>query len=152
MRNKVVLIRGFGNISPKITLAAYERINADHVVLMAALRFPQFLPEDQFQFSLIELEQNMEKIMWHWEQEDHCHILAAEYAHVVLDRGGRDVKAVEGKCLKSDWFYETVRSYHRHFGQTVIDCKVIGEYIEVDGVRLTTEQAVSRLSPHPSLG
>jgi len=154
MRNKVVLIKGFGNISPKITLSAYERINADHVVLMAALRYPQFLPErfSKFMLDVREISDHVEHILKFWEKEDCGHIASAEYANVVVDRGGKDVRSVEGRSLTIPWFYETIRTYHRHFGQTVIDCELFDGYMEVDEVRLTTEEAIERLGPHPSLG
>lgn len=154
MRNKVVLIKGFGNISPRITLSEFERINADHVVLMAALRYPQFLPEQfcKFLLNVQEISDHVEHILKFWEQEDYCHIASAEYANVVVDRGGKDVRSVEGRSLTVPWFYETIRAYHRHFGQTVIDCELFDGYMEVDDVKMTIEESIARLGPHPSLG
>ena len=127
MRSKVVLIKGFGNISPKITIAEYERINADSVVLMAALRYPQLIPENLYSFSidLAKLQSSIVEIMSHWHREDMCHILSAEYANVVSDRSGKEVKAVEGESLTVPWFYDTIRSYHRLFGQTVVDSSMV---------------------------
>ena len=153
-RSKVVLIKGFADISPKITLGAYERINADHVVLMAALRFPQSIPDCfcKFQMDVKEINENVETILKFWEQEDNCHIVSAEYANIVIDRVGKDVRSVEGRALTVPWFYETIRNYHRHFGQVVIDCEVFNEYVEIDEERLSMEEAIRRLQPHPSLG
>jgi len=154
MRNKVVLIKGFANLAPRITLAPYERINADHVVVMAALRFPQFIPEHlyEFQMNLEKIHESVNEILDLWIQEDHTHLVAAEYASVVIDRGGSDVRAVEGKSMSVQWFYDTIRSYHRHFGQTVVDCEIFEGSLIIDEEQLSIEDAIYRLSPHPSLG
>jgi hypothetical protein len=149
MRSKVVLIKGFANISPYITLAPFERINADHVVVMAALRFPQFIPEGlyKFQMNLQKLHENVKSILNLWKQENHEHLIAAEYASIAIDHGGDDVRAVEGDSLTVKWFYDTIKNYHRHFGQTVIDCEVFEGYVEIDEKRLNIEEAIFRLSP-----
>jgi hypothetical protein len=154
MRNRVVLIKGFANISPRITLAAFERINADHVVIMAALRFPQLIPEHLygFQMDLQRLDANLENLLKFWEIEGQQHILAAEYANVVIDRGGDDVRAVEGITLRTDWYYQTIRNYHRHFGQMVVDCEIFKDYVEMDESKCSIDEAITRLMPHPSLG
>lgn len=155
MRNKVVLIKGFRDISPKITVSAFERINADHVVIMTALRFPQLLPDQfcDFTIDLKELSDQVVNILKHWEQEDCCHIASAEYANVVVDRVGRDVKSVEGNSLTVPWFYDTIRSYHKHFGQTVIDCEIINDQmLVVDRIAMPIEDAIFRLATRQSLG
>lgn len=36
VRNKVILIKGFACVARQITLAEFERINADHVVIICA--------------------------------------------------------------------------------------------------------------------
>jgi len=154
MRNKVILIKGFANISPRITLAPYERINADHVVVMTALRFPQFIPEHLYNFrmNLEKIHESVNEILNLWMQEDHTHLIAAEYASVVIDRGGSDVRAVEGKSLSVQWFYDTIRNFHKHFGQTIIDCEIFEENLIIDKEYLSIEDAICRLSPHSSLG
>lgn len=154
MREKVILIKGFANISPRITLASFERINADNVVLITALRFPQFIPEhlNDFEPNLSKLQSNLMDLVKAWETEGLQHILSAEYANVVLDRGGKDVRAVEGNSLAAPWFYETIRNYHRYFGQTVVDCELADGFANINGEKLTLELLIDRYGPHPSLG
>lgn len=158
MRSKVVLIKGFAMVSPKITISPYQRINADHVVFMAALRYPQFLPYTFtcFDPDLIEIRSRINEILAHWAAEDHEHVLAAEYANLAIERGSEDIKAVEGRSLQTQWFYDTVRSFHRHFGQTVIDCEVYEReketWMAVDGKELELATAIEMLRPHPALG
>jgi len=162
-RNKVIIIRGFGNISPQITVAPIERINADNIVLITALRYPQTLPEkwDEFRFDPLLLLCEVEEILEFWEFNRNEHLIAAEYANIAIDRVGDSVKAVEGNSLEVDWFYNTVRNYHRHFGQTVVDCVLeiesnpnmpLAKHLIVDEVRFTLEDGIDRLKPHDTLG
>ena len=100
---------------------------------------------------------NIKDIINHWALNEMEHILAGEYANYVVDRGGDKIRAVEGISLEIDWFYDTVRNYHRNFGQTVIDCEVlydreIGIKIIVDEKEYNRTDAIRRLQPLPNLG
>lgn len=162
-RNKVVIIKGFGNISPQITVAPIERINADNVVLMSALRYPQTLPEEwaKFQLNPTSLLCHLDEVLEFWKLHNNEHLVAAEYANIAVDRVGATIKSVEGESLETDWFYDTVRNYHRHFGQTVVDCVFeiesnpnvpLTKHLIVDDVRFTLEDGIDRLKPHDTLG
>lgn len=162
-RNKVIIIKGFGNISPQITIAPIERINADNVVLITALRYPQTLPEKwgEFRFNPLLFMCEIEEILEFWKFGHNEHLVASEYANIAVDRVGRTIKAVEGNSLTVDWFYNTVRNYHRHFGQTVVDCVFEIESnpnvpptknLIVDDVRFTLEDGIDRLKHHDTLG
>lgn len=155
MRNKVVLIKGWLNIAREITLAEFERIYADNIVLIAALRRPQFLPPEMG-LDPTSLVINCKKIMEHWRIIDQDHFLMSEYASVALDHGSADIKAVEGDSLRVLWFYETVKAIHRHFGQTIIEAEVLfkneGQFVRIDQEEYPLEEAVKRLKPHPILG
>lgn len=131
MRNKIVLIKGFANISEGITNAEFERINADHVVVMAALRKPQLLPEkfkmkpDKFRsMNLDSIEYGVIEILKHWKNIEQEHLIAAEYAQIVVEHGKEDVKCVEGNSLHVSWFYETIKAIHRQFNQIIIDAEI----------------------------
>jgi hypothetical protein len=163
MRSKVAIIRGFNNISPHITVAPVERINADNVVLITALKYPQTLPERwaEFTFDPTSLLVYIKEIMEFWSTHDNEHLVTAEYASVAIDRIGKTIRAVEGESLEVDWFYDTVRNYHRHFGQTVIDCVFeiesdpnvpLTKRLIIDGVEFTLEDGIERLKPCDTLG
>lgn len=165
MRSKVVLIKGWAGAAPRITLSAYERINADYVALMAALRYPQLLPEEYggFETDPTTLYHNLKAVLDHWNLVEQKHILAAEYANVAVDRGQHSVKAVEGDTLEVDWYYDTVRNYHRHFGQTVVDCEFVYipkrwahdrdcKFMKIDDKMYPLEEAIELLQPHQMLG
>ena len=158
MRSKIVLIKGWGPISPKITLGEYERINADYVVLITALKYPPTLPDE---FSGFETDPtamlcNVEKILGHWAEFDQQHLVAAEYANIITGRSRHEIKAVEGDSLQTDWFYDTVRNYHRFFNQHVIGTEIVWteghKRIIIEGKTLLLEEAIQKLKPLPYLG
>ena len=153
MRSKIVLVKGWGPISPEITRGEYERINADYVVLITALRYPPTLPDE---FSGFESDPtvmlcNVVQILEYWAEFDQQHLIAAEYANIITGRSRHEIKAVEGDSLKVQWFYDTVRNYHRHFNQYVIDTEIIwtegSKRLIVDEETLLYEEAIQRLKP-----
>jgi hypothetical protein len=166
MRSKVVLIKGWAGAAPRITISAHERVNADYIVMMAAMRYPQLLPDEYsgFETDLTTLYHRTKEVLDHWNLTEQQHILAAEYANVVVDRGQHSVKAVEGDSLEVDWYYDTVRNYHRHFGQTVVDCEFVYipdrkfihdkdcKFMKIDGKMHPLEEAIEILQPHQTLG
>jgi len=157
-RNKVVLIKGSAKIAPKITLGEYERINADYVALITALKYPQLLPEEYsgFESDPTSMYVNIKDILNHWALNNLQHMLSCEYANYVVDRGSDKVRAVEGVSLEIDWFYDTVRNYHKHFGQMIVDCEIVCDKedmkIIIDEVYYNRENAIKRLQPLPNLG
>lgn len=156
VRNKVILIKGFACVARQITLAEFERINADHVVIICALRRPQFLPEG-FDLDLSTIELRVGQLLEHWKNIDQTHLLTAEYANVALDHGGSDVRAVEGHCLDVPWFYETVKALHKSFGQHIIEAQIVvhrdsGIGLKIDGHEQPLYEAVERLKPGHFLG
>lgn len=157
MRSKVYLIRGWNKISSKITLAEFERINVEHVLLITALRKPQFLPPDT-DMDPNSITCNYKKIMEHWRLIEQDHLLTSEYASIVLDHGSSDVKAVEGDPLYIDWFFESVKAMHKAFGQTIIEVVVNygggdkGLTIAIDGREYSRDQAIELMKPNANLG
>lgn len=155
MRNKVVLIKGYAGVSKKITMGEFERINADHIVLIAALRRPQFSPEGFDDPSRVV---NFPKeVLSHWRSLDREHFVIAEYANMITDRGGENIKAVEGVSLELDWFYEAVKAFHRNMKVKVVECRLILDenpclQMTIDGQRYTMADAIERLRPNPNLG
>jgi hypothetical protein len=153
MRNKVILIKGFWNIAPQITLGAYERLNADYIVMIAGLRAPSSLPEElsKFEVDPTALYLSSKRVLEHWRENDQQHLVAAEYAQELLARCPR---VIEGQSLEVPWFYQTVRNYHRQAGQVVMDCEVVYKTKEliIEDQRLPLEEAIQKLKPHPALG
>lgn len=173
MRHKVVLIKGNINLSRDITLAEFERIDADRVCLITALKRPQLLPNDFDTINLNLLEARSEEMLHHWMVEDQHHFVSSEYAEIAIDRGKNHVKAVEGDCLNIRWFYEMIKAFHKGFGSTIVECKVVRKNnghiswdyhdaiikglldqvgIEIEGKVHSIESAISILGPHPELG
>ena len=126
MRNKIIIIRGFANISPEITSASFERINADNALAIMALKHPQHMPEpwNQFSCDITAMDCHVDKIMMHIQQERHEHSLLVEYAELALESGLESVRVIEGETLQADWFYGAVRTYHKSLGQTVCECQL----------------------------
>lgn len=156
MRNKVVVIKGWANICREVTLGEYERVNADHVVTICALRRPQFFPS-HIKLDLATIELNVKAILAYWKEIGQDHHLASEYATVVNDRGGETVKVVEGEALREPWFFETVRAMHKFFGQTVVEGEVIcgreeGIVVRLGEQEMPRREAIERLRPLPFLG
>jgi hypothetical protein len=158
MRSKIVLIKGWGPISPEITLGEYDRINADYVVLITALKYPATLPEEfsGFESDPTEMYTNVEKILGYWAEYEQEYLIAAEYAGIITGRSRHEIKAVEGESLQTEWFYDTVRKYHRHFNQYVIDTEVVWteghKRVIIDGKSHLLEEAIQMLKPPAYLG
>lgn len=160
MRKKVVLIRGYADIANRITLAPFERINANSVVLIMALKYPQLLPDhiSKFNPDIINIQNYIETgfLLRHWQNEGHDHLLAAEYANIVLDRGIDSVRCVEGAALHTDWFYETVRNIHRNADHTLIEGTVLFglplTMIDLGERRMPIHEFIEWTKPHPELG
>ena len=158
MRNKVILIRGHSNISPQITSAAFERLNADNVLVMAALRYPQYMPDpwNRFSINTSTIGNNAFQILDYIRAEGYEHCLSAQYAETATERGLESIRVVEGNVLEVDWFYSTVKNYHKNFGQSVCVCElqyhhkdhvIIGN---IDGVLFTKKELIERLG-HSSI-
>lgn len=160
MRSKIILIRGFSNISPQITSAAFERLNADNVLVMTALRWPQYMPDpwNAFTVDTSSIDLNCEEILDHMRVEGTEHCLLAQYADIATERGLNSIRVVEGDVLKIDWFYETVRNYHKTFGQTVCVCdlqyhhKDFPVMADINGVLFNKKKAIERLGQSDILG
>jgi len=157
-RNKIALIKGWANLSPDITLGEYERINADYIALITALKYPQLLPEEYsgFESDPTSMLTDIKKIINHWASNELEHILASEYANCVMDHGNK-VKSVEGISLEIDWFYDTILNYHKNLKQNIIKCEVI--YHRENGLKILIEnkiynrdEAINYLRPFPNLG
>lgn len=153
-RNKVILIKGRAKIAPEITLGEYERINVDYIALIAALKYPQLLPEkySEFDSDPTSIYTNIKDILNHWALNEQEYILTREYANYIVDHGGDKVRAIEGVSLEVDWFYETVRNCHKHFGQIIVDCEVVCDKIVIDKVLHNRDEAIKKLQPLPNLG
>lgn len=166
MRNKVVLIKGMANVAPQITLAAFERINADHVVLIAALRRPQYLPDrrtinkddkfpEGFEMDPTTLLMQAKLLLEHWHSHDCEHIVTSEYADMLCQQ--EDVRVVEGVSLEVPWFYETIKAFHKNRQQKVVEAQIVmslddGMRLVVDGQDMSLPEAIERLRPSPDLG
>lgn len=158
MRNKIVLIRGARyTIAPEITIGEYERINADHVVLMTALRRPQLLPSrdlmpDIYYSRGINPEtilNDVVEILDYWQMGEHTHFLASEYANIAVDHGIANVKVVEGFSLKVSWFYDVVRSFHRNHNQKIIEVVEDADGFIIEN-KIYTQSGAIDLLKHPS--
>jgi hypothetical protein len=152
MRNKIVLIKGFDRISEEITSAEFERINADHVVVMAALRKPQLLPDKFKSMNLMLIELGVIEILKYWKEIEQEHLIAAEYAQIAIEHGKEDIKCVEGNALHVSWFYETIRAIHRQFNQIIIDAEIETGWLDKTLVRIdetlyTKHEAIDVLNP-----
>jgi hypothetical protein len=159
MRSKVYLIKGTAKIAARTTVATYERINADYVALITALRYPATLPDEYsgFEADPTSMYTCINKIMDHWRQQQHDHLVVAEYANAIVDLHKHDVRVVEGMSLKADWFYNTVKSFHRHAGQVVVDCEVLynrGDniWVRIEDREWKVDEAIERLKSAHTLG
>jgi hypothetical protein len=156
VRNKVILIKGYAGVARHITLAEFERINADHVVVICAMRRPQFLPPTvKLDLSTIELK--VSHLLEYWTSIEQDHFVLNEYADVLNDHGGGDVKVVEGESLLVPWFYEVVKAMHKSKGQHIVDARVVtdrpgGLWLDVDGQVHPLREALDRLRPLDYLG
>jgi len=144
MRTKIMLIKGFAGIAKKITMAEFERINADNVVLIAALRRPQFTPPNLE--NPARMLEAVEEVLAYWKRIEMQHLLCAEYANMLIDRE-EIVKVVEGNSLKVDWFYDSVKAIHKNMDQKIVEAEVKGFYLLFEGQELKLEEAIERLKP-----
>ena len=158
MRSKIYLIKGWGPISPKITLGEYERINADYIVLITALKYPPTLPEEYsgFESDPTTIYTDLKRIVNHWAEHGQEHLVAAEYASIITGRSRTEIKSVEGESLQIDWLYDTIRNYHKLFNQHVIDMEIMWvdgkKKLIVEDQILELDEAIERLKPLPFLG
>jgi len=162
-RNKVILIKGQHYIARTITLAEYARIDADQIVLITALKYPQFLPAELDTKDPTEILENVLAVIESFDVEDQRHRISAEYANIVVDRGLGLIEAVEGQAMTVEWLYNTIRAYHKSFGQTVVDVEVSpvrigGRFnapaeLVIDEVTYKLHEGIQILNGHqPSLG
>jgi len=152
-RSKIFLIKGQYNIAQKITLGEYARINVDHIVLITAIRFPQYLSNPM---TPDEILNDPDRVLEDFDIDDQRHLIAAEYANMVVDRG--HIEAVEGRSMDVEWLYNTIRAYHKNCGQSVVDIEGLprrgGTPVKmiIDGVAHTWQEGLERLESQPSLG
>lgn len=159
MRSKVYLIKGMAGIAARATVATYERINADYVALIAALKHPATLPEE---FACFEADPTtmytcVNQIIDHWRHNQNEHLVVTEYANAVTDLSKRDLRIVEGESLRTDWFYNTIKTLHRHSGLVVIDCEVLagrkdGPWVRIDEKDWKVDEAIEWLKSAYTLG
>lgn len=155
MRNKVVIIKGNCNIGIEITLAEFERLNADYVVAICALKKPQMLPLE-FGMNIEKVLTNTKELLQYWKDTDQYHNLLSEYASIVIEKGRDNIRVVEGDCLTISWFYDAVKAMHKNFGQIIVDVELktnsTGIFIEIDGIKMDRDQFIQHLQPNQILG
>ena len=154
MRTRVILAKG-SNLGQEITLAPFERIDADHIVVGIALRLPQLLPHDQ---SLDEVFKHWEdvrtfsvKFVEHLRQIEEDYRILAEYVMVAEERGWDNIRISEGYALNIPWFYSTVKSLHKAKNQGIIEVTIHtdGVWIEnkyherEEGINILTQERTS---------
>lgn len=147
MRRKVILIKGYASIAKSITKAEFERINADHICIIVALRRPQFLPPG-FILNLNTIESRISELLDYWRSQEMDHFVSSEYAQTAIEHGGKDVRVVEGNSLQTSWFFETIKTFHRNFGQLIVECEVIqgrGQRIKIEERYFTFPEAIDYL-------
>ena len=149
MRDKVVLAKG-SNLGKDITLAPFQRIDIDHIVLGLALRLPHLLPHDISMDLVLEdmlhIREFSQQFVNHLRQIEQDHKILADYVQAVEERGWENVKVVEGKTLSIDWFYTTIKSMHKARKHGVIEVMVYSESVMIDGTQHDIEEGISILS------
>lgn len=157
MRNKVILIKGNCNIGNQITIARHQRLDADRIALIIALRSAELLPlwmADSA--SPDEMLKHIRQIVQQWSDERPQHALGAEYAASVVERGAENLKVVEGESLHIGWYYETAKTIHRNLGCTIIEAEIqqssTSIRIRLDGFDLTVKEFVEKFKPVSWLG
>lgn len=142
-RSKIFLIKGQYNIAQEITLAECARINVDNIVLITALKYPQFLSESMTPSEILE---SIIRVVEDFDIDDQRHRIVAEYASMFVDRGYNIVKAVEGTAMRVEWFYNTIKAYHKNCGQSVVDIsRTNGNQMKIDGVCHDWESGLAML-------
>ncbi len=151
MRTRVILAKG-SNLGKEITLAPFQRIDTDHIVLGLALRLPQLLPHDQSLDDVFEHWGDMRwafsvKFVEHLRQIDEDYRILAEYAMVAEEREWDNIRVVEGYALNIPWFYATVKSMHKAKSHGITEVTVTPEGIWIEhayherdkGIRILTQ-------------
>ncbi|MGE0569395.1 MAG: hypothetical protein AB7O73_15755 [Bacteroidia bacterium] len=157
-----MLIRGRGNLSPNITSGEYERLNVENVFLTAAVKYPTYLPHEEYGFELNfeSIVAKSSSIMDYWRKNGYEGVILSEYidhiqAKTMLSpeskNGSPSIKCIEGEPLENDWFFNSVKAIHKNYGQSVIECKVIynnsGRFVVIDHDMLTFETFTHRFKP-----
>jgi hypothetical protein len=155
MKNKIIIVKGNACLSEHITLAEFERINADYAVIITALRKPQFVPSEiSLPHGLFYGE--VSNLLKHWRTIEQDHLLISEYASIAIDRDRGDVKVVEGTSLETPWFFETVKALHKQFGQQIIELDVIHDTpnikLRMNGKIYYHKEIVEMFKPESFLG
>ena len=159
MRNKVAIIKGDWRLSTQITIADFERINVDRVVMIVGLRHPHLIGERWLpQGNKEEVIMILEELVAH----DEKHLLANEYANLFMDHGLNDVRAVEGSALWCAWFFDMVKAFHKNPGQMLsevipFEAMSRGRFEtpktwKLNGVEYSWDGIIEILNPHPELG
>jgi hypothetical protein len=157
MRNKIILVRGYCSVGKKATVAEFERIQADHAVIITALRRKRYLPPG-FNLNALMEGRYTKDLLEHWRAIEMDHMLVAEYADMVIDQGRDQIKVVEGNALTVQWFYESVRAIHKQHGQSVVDVEVLWKgknncvSLVIEGKEFPYDEGIERLKPESCLG
>jgi len=147
LRNEIILIQGQYKIAELTTLIGYSRINTDRIVLITALRFPQFLPDSLDPTNPNQLLDNIIEVLEHFAHLEQTFLIYAEYANSIVDRG-KNIQVVEGASMNIPWLYNVVRMFHKNLGQTVVNVKIETKKIYINEVAHSWETGLSLLKFH----
>ncbi len=143
LRNKIILVQGQRRIAQLIATEC-DRIDADRIILITALRFPEFLPVSLTAVNPNQILDNVIDVLTNFSRLDHDFLISAEYANAVMDRD-KNILAVDGESMNTSWFYQTIRSIHKSLGQIIVEVRTEQEQIFVNDVAHPWEEGLELL-------
>jgi hypothetical protein len=142
MKNKVILAKGTSHLLTHMVESTNQKINVDHIVAICALRDPSL---NSMNLKVDEINKNIFALTRKWKQQNQEHVLAAEYASVLLDMGRLNVKVIEGECLYVPYIYNTVKMIHKQYGCKLIEVEFFKDQLRVDDNYFSHQQTIDYL-------
>lgn len=134
----------------EITLAPFQRIDLDHVVIGLALRLPQLLPHeltiDQVFENWGDIRDFSAQFVNHLRQIEEDHKILADYVRIAEERGWGNIRVIEGVALTVPWFYTTVKSMHKTKNHAIVEVSLYKDGMVIGDEYHETERGIEILN------
>ena len=151
LRNKIILVQGKHLIAKRITSSELSQINIDRIILITALRYPEYLPPKLDPMNPNKLLEEIEDVFLEFQYLERGFLVSAEYAEALVQRR-EEIQIVEGMTMNLPWIYDMIRTLHKNLGQSIIDVLTGEEHIRINNVVYPWEEGLNWLKIQPSFG
>lgn len=146
-RNKVAIL--IGDVPPgmitDLTVSPTQHLCIDYVIMIAGIKYPEFLPQRLRNCSPVELADEAALAANYMMVEETEWAIFGEYAEIINDRND-ELRFLWGHCTCIPWLLDSIRKFHKNLRQILTNITILSHNdFLIDNDKLSYDQLVERL-------